>query len=128
MSRIIFSGRYDALGKDEYRWVLDAVEKSNVRISVLFQAKELKAWRLDKYLFPEAIQARNRFLGFVARVLKDRLSLSKAQETKDIFSFIANARDPDGGSALTPTEVNAESTTLIVAGEKSCTVTTRAKS
>ncbi|KAH8682569.1 cytochrome P450 [Xylariales sp. PMI_506] len=116
MSEITFSQQYDALENEDYRWVLDAIEESNVRISVLFQAPEVKLWRLNKHLFPQAIQARNKFLGFVRQLQRDRRELSKTANLKDIFSFIANATDPDGESAFKLDEVSAESTTLIVAG------------
>ncbi len=112
MSSVIFSGRYDALGKDDFRWVLKSIESSNIRVSVLAQAPEFKFWRLDKKLFPQSIQSRNKFVKFVTKMLQDRLALSSRENPKDIFSFLANAKDPDSGDAFSSTELGAESATL----------------
>lgn len=119
MSNIIFSADYDALGKDAYRWVPNVIGESNVRVSVLFQAAEVKFWRLDKRLFPAAIKARDMFVQFVAKTVSNRLALHKSgREAQDIFSFLCKAQDPDGGDALTTRELGAENATLIVAGKK----------
>ena len=117
MSSVIFSGKYDALGKPDFRWIPEAITASNVRVSVLAQAPELGFWRLDKKLFTKSIKNRNIFIKFVTKTLADRLALAKTEDPKDIFSFLAKAKDSEGGSALSLPELGAESTTLIVAGE-----------
>ncbi|OHE96345.1 fatty acid synthase alpha subunit reductase [Colletotrichum orchidophilum] len=116
MASIIFSSKYDALSHEEYRWVPDTISESNVRVGVLFQIPEWKGFlKLDKTFFPSSIKARNRFIGFITKVLSTRLSLGKREKCEDIFSSLADARD-DAGEGLTLQELQAEAATLIVAG------------
>ncbi|RFU26374.1 hypothetical protein B7463_g9976, partial [Scytalidium lignicola] len=115
MANIVFGETYEMLKKAKYRYAIDAIEKSNVRISVLTQAPELSTWRLDRYLFTEAIKGRNMFIKFVNIVLRDRLKPTSAGR-KDIFSLLIDAKDPETGKGFGMAELGAESTTLIVAG------------
>ena len=115
MADVIFGKKYDLIGKPDHRFVVDAIEKSNTRISVLVNLPQLKSIGLDKWLFPEAIRCRNSFVGFVNKLLRDRMK-EAAPSSRDVFSILAKARDPETGSGFRPTEIGAESTTLIVAG------------
>jgi cytochrome P450 len=80
---------------------------------------------MDKYLFGDAIKARNRFVKFVLRVIRDRMEKgrttsidihSPTSSDADIFENLAAAKDPETGDGFQPDEIAAESTTLIVAG------------
>jgi cytochrome P450 len=115
MSSIIFSANYNTLERSEYRHVSKAIEGSNIRMSVILQAPELKWQRLDKKLFPQSIRARNIFVKFVSGVLGGRMKQSQAQE-KDIFSFFQNAVDAETGKGFGVDELAAETATLVVAG------------
>jgi cytochrome P450 len=116
MSSVIFSSKRDALTDSKYRWVPDAISESNVRVSVLFQIPDWKGFLgLDKYLFPDAIKSRNRFIGFIQTVLGDRLALGKQQTCRDIFAAIANAKD-ENNEGFGMHQLGAEAATLIVAG------------
>ncbi|KAI9848834.1 MAG: hypothetical protein M1837_006350 [Sclerophora amabilis] len=115
MSDLIFGSDYDLLGKPDNRFVVDAIEASNVRVSVLLQAPEAITGRLDKWLFPESIQGRDRFIKFVNRLLRDTMKVDRSKR-RDIFSILSTAKDPETGSGLGRAEIIAESTTLIVAG------------
>lgn len=116
MASIIFSASYNTLGCEEYRYVVRAIEESNVRMSVILQAPELTYRKLDKQLFPRSIIARNRFAKFVCSMMDNRLQ-APDPECRDIFSFFQHAKDPDTGKGLGMAELGAESATLIVAGK-----------
>ncbi|KAI1841851.1 hypothetical protein JX266_011929 [Neoarthrinium moseri] len=134
MADIVFGAQYNLLGDDRFRYVTEMMEKSNVRISALVQFPSLSWLRLDKHLFQEAIFARNRFLKFVFRLLRDRMELSNGNvcgifekshatsqlsystKSRDIYSRLQEARDPQTGAGLRKEEMASESTTLIVAG------------
>ncbi|MCJ1261283.1 hypothetical protein MMC22_001147 [Lobaria immixta] len=115
MTSIAFSASFNALGSDEYRYVVRAIEDSNVRLGVLMQAPEVASKKLDLKLFPKAIEARTKFVGFVKKVLSARLKSSGAVYT-DIFSFVQSAKDPETGNRLGLKELSTEMATLIVAG------------
>ena len=115
MADVVFGKQYDLIGKPDRRFVVDAIEGSNVRISVLVQ---MTLGGLDKWLFPEAIRCRNRFVAFVNQILRDAMQETKAARptSRNVFSILTKAYDPDTGTGFRTAEVGAESTTLIVAG------------
>lgn len=115
MATFIFSGRYNMLEREQYRYVMNCIEESNIRVSSILQAPILKAFRLDKLLFPRAIVARNLFLGFVGKLLRDTKKNDRSQR-KDLFEMLSHAKDPETGKGFSPEEIIAESVTLVVAG------------
>ena len=115
MSAVVFGEAFQLLEKEDNRFIPGAIEDSNVRTSVLIQATELLFRRLDRKLFRHAISGRNRLIRFVERLLQSRLS-AKPLCRNDAFSFLLQARDSETGESLTPAELGAEATTLVVAG------------
>ncbi|KAH7051097.1 cytochrome P450 [Macrophomina phaseolina] len=122
MSEVVFGMKFDALRKEEYRYVMKALEQSNVRVSALVQAACLAWGRLDRYLFPASIRARNQFLGFIGRLLKAR-TMQDVPRATDVFSYLAGAKDPGGEASLNAAEIRAESATLVVAGSDTSSTT-----
>ncbi|OBR08002.1 Fatty acid synthase subunit alpha reductase [Colletotrichum higginsianum IMI 349063] len=125
---IAFGLSPNTLKNDKYRFVPACITESNVRIGALVQASILSIAKLDKYLFPQSIKARNRFLGFLVWLIKTRKGLSPSPGAKrsDVFSYVETAKNPDDGSMLSRDEVQAESATLIVAGSDTTSTTVAA--
>lgn len=49
MADIIFGAKkYDLIGKSNYRYVVNAIETSNIRVGVMLQASWIKFARMDK--------------------------------------------------------------------------------
>ena len=119
MAELIFGGKYNLLERQTYRYVPNAIEASNVRVSAVLQAPGLKFCRLDKMLFPKAIMARDLFIGFVGKLLRDIRRADRSGK-KDLFATLSTAKDPETGSGFTQEEIIAESTTLVVAGMFLC--------
>ncbi|KAL8827689.1 MAG: hypothetical protein Q9191_003034 [Dirinaria sp. TL-2023a] len=115
MAELIFGGKYNLLERQTYRYVPSAIEASNVRVSAVLQAPGLKFCRIDKMLFPKAIIARDIFIGFVGKLLRDIRRADRSGK-KDLFATLSTAKDPETGSGFTQEEIIAESTTLVVAG------------
>ncbi|KAI6350643.1 hypothetical protein MCOR25_010514 [Pyricularia grisea] len=92
---VVFGTRWNALVNHKYRSVTKAIEASNVRVSTLVQSTALTVGRLDKYLFPRAIEGRE------------------------------NAKDPESGDGrmLSPVQLRAECATLIAAGSDTSSTT-----
>ncbi|KAK6076445.1 cytochrome P450 3A31 [Seiridium cupressi] len=125
MADVVFGAKYDLLSNERFRYVVESIDKSNVRMSALIQFPKFAALKIDKYIFRDAIVARNRFVKFVLRVVKDRLEKGKTtsidiysptSSDADVFANLAAAKDPETGEGFRPAEIAAESTTLIVAG------------
>ncbi|KAI1176152.1 cytochrome P450 [Nemania sp. FL0916] len=118
MTRIVFSADYDMLGKADHRQAIEAILDSNVRMSVLWQYPAIRSWKVHQLFFPAAIAARTVFLPFASRLVRDRMKLVRNEHLplKDVFSFMETAQDPATKMGLSPDEIAAESTTLIIAG------------
>lgn len=124
MFDIVFGEKYELVHKPNSRFVLDAITTSAVRVGVLVQAPEYKEnRRLNKWFFPKEIAARKLFISFVNKMLHAKGLKSSANANSDrrnLFAILTNAKDPETGESLRPSEIGAESTTLIVAGIELC--------
>lgn len=125
MADVVFGAKYNLLEDERFRYVTEVIDKSNVRMSALIQFPDFAALKIDKYIFREAIVARNRFVKFIMRVVRDRVEKGKsvtididspASTDADVFANLAAAKDPETGDSFRPDEIAAESATLIVAG------------
>ncbi len=117
MTDLVFGEQYKLMEEEKSRFVIEAIEDSNVRTGTLIQAPEFGIRRLDRRLFSSSILARNSFIKFVSKLLRQRMEVAPLKRN-DIFTFLLNAKDPETGEGFTPAEIGAESTTLIVAGRK----------
>lgn len=115
MADLIFGGKYNLLERQTYRYLPNMIESSNIRVSAILQAPVLKFGRIDKILFPRAIVARNLFIKFVGKLLRDTLKVDRSSK-RDFFAILSSAKDPQTCSGFTQGEIVAESTTLVVAG------------
>ena len=101
----------------EFRHVVPAIEESNIRLSVLWQAPELAFSGLDRKILPGSVRAARTFVDFLRMILKNRLQ-QKETGSRDIFSFLQQFKDPDTGEGLSIKELSAETATFLVAGKK----------
>jgi cytochrome P450 len=129
MADVVFGAHYNLLEDERFRYVVESIDKSNVRMSFLIQFPRFAKLKIDKYIFREAIRARNRFIRFVTRAVGDRLGKitntspeKVSAEGADVFANLAAARDPETGGGFTLNEIAAESTTLVVAGADTSSV------
>ncbi len=116
MADVVFGMKYNLLSSPANRFVCDSITRSNVRTSVLLYLPQLALGRLDKRLFPDSIKARNKLIKFISKVIMGRYQIA-APKGRDVFSHLVSAKDPETGKGLDMTEIGAESTTLIIAGE-----------
>jgi cytochrome P450 len=115
MSNIIFGVPWSTLRSPTYRFVPGAIAESNVRVGTIGHAPLLTLFRMDKYLFPASIAARNRFIKFIDEMLKEGIKAA-SKTGKGVFALLTNAKDPETGLPLKMKELAGESATLIVAG------------
>lgn len=115
MSDVLFGEHYNMVTSEEHRYVVKAIEDSNVRTSVLAQAPLLAFRRWDRKIFAESILARNKFIQFVNTLLQRRFKAAKSAR-QDVFTFLLDAKDPETQQSLSLAEIGAETTTLVVAG------------
>jgi cytochrome P450 len=118
MTSMVFSGNWDMLGKGDHRSAIQAIVDSNVRMGVLFQYPSLRKWKIHGRFFPAAISARSIFLKFVILLVGTRMDVRKGDNkpSSDVFAFLTKSKDPQTNQGLSPKELAAECTTLIVAG------------
>lgn len=117
MGDVIFGIRYNLLGSAAHRAIPVAIEDSNVRVSVLLQSPIIRQiGRLDRWLFPKAIEARNQFLRFVAGLVDQVMKPECTPVARTVVSVLKSSIDPVSCDRLSSKEILAESTTLCVAG------------
>jgi cytochrome P450 len=117
MTDVVFGCDYNLLETPDTRYVLKAIEESNVRVGTLLYAPWLYLGRLDKWLlFRRAISGRNKLLKFIGELVRRRQSASEPPRQIDVFSYLGKARDTDSGTGLDERDIIAESITLVIAG------------
>lgn len=117
MGDVIFGVRYNLLGSSASRHVPEAIEASNIRMSVLIQAPIIRQLaRVDRWIFPASIAARTHFLSFVHGLVDRVMKPEVAAGSNGLVSILKSTQDPITGDKLTAKEILAESTTLCIAG------------
>ncbi|CDM28612.1 Cytochrome P450 [Penicillium roqueforti FM164] len=123
MSALVFSASYDTIRQEKFRPIINAIEESNVRVSVILQAPILTLFRLDKRLFSRSILWRNRFIKFIRRTVSERVKKSSLLKERDVFSYLKSAKDTVTAKTLRIDELGGEAATLIVAGSDTTATT-----
>lgn len=116
MTAVSFDTDFDTINNPEHRYAMSALEESNVRLGVLLQDPRFTFWNIDKWLFPKSIAARDQFVRFIRRLLKQRLRVTGVTPGADVFSFLQKCKDPETGNELSPMELSTETALLVVAG------------
>jgi len=115
MTTTVFGECLNLLRSPWYRYVPEALARSNKRISVIVQWPWIAYRRFDKILFKDSVHARKEFLRFVHNLVTDRLA--RGVRKGDVFSGLLTASDPATGNKLSRDEIVAESILMIVAGK-----------
>ncbi|RAL06656.1 cytochrome P450, partial [Aspergillus homomorphus CBS 101889] len=116
MCSVIFGVPWSSLTEKTYRHVPHTIEVSNVRVGCLIEAGGSKNLKIDKYLFPAAIAARNQFVKFVNDIIRQGMAMSAKGSMKGAFALLRDATDPETQEPLSFKELCGESATLVVAG------------
>lgn len=131
MTDLIYGAKYNLLGNEKFRYVVNMIEKANIRNSALIQCPSLLNFRIDKRLFPMSRAASRRFLKFLVRLLHDRRELRKGNKcgvyenqpiVRDVYTNLEMAKDTVTGEGFSPEELASESATLIFAGSDTTAV------
>lgn len=115
MTTTVFGECFDLLRSQWYRYIPEALSRSNKRISIIVQWPMIAFRRLDKVLFKDSVYARKEFLRFVHNLVTDLVA--RGAKKGDIFSTLLDASDPTTGNKLSRDEIVAESILMIVAGK-----------
>jgi hypothetical protein len=117
MTEVVFGLRYHLVGSKVHRHTVDAIANSNIPTTILLYFPKFMWNRLDKKLLPASIVARNVFLKFMGKLLHDRYQVAPTEKIRDVLSKLPTARDVEIGEGLNAERINADSTTLVIAGE-----------
>ncbi|ORY69073.1 putative cytochrome P450 [Pseudomassariella vexata] len=127
MTALSFDADYRTMEEPQFRYVVPAIEESNIRLSVLWQASELTFGHLDRKLLPRSARAARTFVKFLRMLLTSRLEQDKTGN-RDIFSFLQQCKDPDTNKGLSLKELGTEIATFVVAGTDTSSTTMAALS
>jgi cytochrome P450 len=116
MGDLIFGVKYNLIEDMASRYVFGAVDESNRRMSVLIHLPIIRSINsLDRFLFPQAIEARDKFLGFVSKLVEDCMNPKCEPIGRTLFSILSSSKDPVTGEGFSMKEIVAETTNLCVA-------------
>jgi cytochrome P450 len=117
MTAVAFGADYQTIEEPRFRYVMEAIAESNVRLGVIFQAAELTLGHIDRKLFSKSALAGHKFVQFLRKLLSTRLN--DKTYPKDIFFFLQQCKDPETGECLSTKELSTETATFLVAGKYS---------
>ncbi|KAL5362921.1 cytochrome P450 [Aspergillus floccosus] len=106
MTATIFGQEYDMLGAEEHRSLIKDIQRSNVRMSVLYNDNIFRFLRLDRVLFPKSMAGRRTFLHYIHLFLAN----SRAEEPSstgnksNLFHLLKTVHDPESGRQLPVTD------------------------
>ena len=115
MLDIVYGSRCDMISRPDHRPLLESIAISNVRVGVMIPLHAYKGTFLDKWVFWSSIVARYTFIAFVKKLLLEKSAEDKSKKQRQsVYDILMGARDGEG---LSPVEIAAESTNLILAGQ-----------
>jgi len=120
MMDVIYGRQTNMLTEPDHRYLTSVIRESNIRVGVLMPLWFLKGTYIERFLFPGSIIARYKFLSFIKSLLKEKETeyVSDAAR-KSVYATLKGTKDSDG---LSPNEIAAESTNLVIAGQCRCRI------
>lgn len=116
MGEFGFGRSFETQIKPDNHFLIDAVIATSHRSGVYGQYPALAKFKLEKLLYPKTAWMREKYLELMTDLVTARLSADK-NSRPDLFSFLADAKDPETGQGFSEPELWSESRFLLIAGE-----------
>ncbi|KAL9619804.1 MAG: hypothetical protein Q9160_005640 [Pyrenula sp. 1 TL-2023] len=110
-----FGQSLDLQTSPKNRFFIDAVDAASFRGGIYAQYAKLRKYGFDLIILPLKKGLWSRFIRLNVELVTARLKNPKAEKT-DLFSFLADAKDPESGEGTSPEELFAESALFTIAG------------
>jgi cytochrome P450 len=116
MADIVFGAQSGLLTEPANRYLVEDIDVSAKRAFCLICTPLLFIGRMDRWVFPEAVRARRRFLGFVDQLVEQGLAKGTTAQGA-IFTSLLSLRDTETQRTLDRQSILSEATALTVAGK-----------
>ena len=117
MGQLGFGQSFELQTKPDNRFLIEAVTAASHRSGVYLQYPELARLKLEKVLYPRVARMRQKFAQLITYLIKTRLQADESSQ-RDLFSFMADAKDPETGQGFSEQELWSESRVIVLAGEQ----------
>ena len=116
MADVTFSYPLDLLTRTENRFIVDIIDRMMYRVGVLSQVPQMIKWKLGALVIPSGRLAVYRFRRLAKEIAMARVQRTTADDRRDVFKNLIDAKDSETGEKLALPELLAETGVLIVAG------------
>lgn len=116
MADVTFSYPLDLLTRTENRFIVDVIDRMMYRVGVLSQVPQMIKWKLGALVIPSGRLAVYRFRRLAKEIAMARVQRTTADDRRDVFKNLIDAKDSETGEKLALPELLAETGVLIVAG------------
>lgn len=115
MGEFGFGQSFELQMKEDNHFLIEAVTATTNKAGVYVQYPALANLKLEWLFYKKGLWMREKYLQLMSNLVKSRLSAGK-DSRNDLFSFIADAKDPETGLGFSESELWAESRFLLIAG------------
>ena len=113
---ICYGASFDTLTRSDNRFAIKLVQTSSRFHYLTAQMPVLKKLGLDRLLFGDMRNQRQRFMAYSRARLAERMKLGVDNDRRDFFYYLLKARDPETGQGFGTQELWGESNVLLIAG------------
>ena len=114
MGTYVFGREFDLQSQPHNRYMIKVINTLQKWNSAHVQSPSLARLQLDKIFYPQQLYY-GRKLQEQIRIIVDGRSHDRNEAKNDVFSFIVDAKGPDGESCLTLSEIRSHAKLLMVA-------------
>ncbi|KAI9755042.1 MAG: hypothetical protein M4579_004445 [Chaenotheca gracillima] len=116
MGSIIFGSPFDMMDSVKNHYIIDVLADGAGGLMLLGHMPMLLTLKLDQILFPKLVRDNKRYEAYSKGQSDRRIKQEKKTESKDVFQFLLEAKDPESGEGFSMPELVSESSLLIIAG------------
>ena len=117
MGDVVFSRNFDMLKNPDNRFVLNVLSEGIKGLYMVGYMQIILKLQMDKWLFTSLDKDLKRYEAFSKAQSDERMKTEP--KTRDAFSFLLEAKDPETGQKFTTDEMISEAGLLITAGKLS---------
>jgi cytochrome P450 len=117
MADVIFSHPLDLMSRTENRFIVETIKTLIHRVGVLSQVPHIIKLKLNSLIFRKGKRATEVFVQMATKIALARVQRSVADDHRDAFKVLIDAKDSETGQNLDMRELLAETGVLIVAGK-----------
>ncbi|MCJ1247414.1 hypothetical protein MMC30_004628 [Trapelia coarctata] len=122
MGTLCFGKSFEMLDKDTNHYILDTLRDATSGLHTIAHMPWLLKFRVNKLLFNKLDQSMNKMKAYCELRADERVKRDSKCKTRDFYTYLLKAKDPDTGQGLSHSELASEAGLLMVAGSDTSAV------